>query len=217
MAEQKTVITLICERAAEVDSVTNEACQLEGQPNVKVVKFPCSGMIQPNMIEKALKGGASGVVVCGCQIGDCYYREGNKMIKERILGSRPPGLKKFVDRRRILALWLSRKQTERFLSETKEFSSYVAELDGEEKPKVEAKKPAAKVDTKKKEPEKVEAKKSEDKKEESKKADEKKPEAKKSDDKKDAKSEDKKSQSKDEAKGEAKDKDDDSKDKKDKK
>jgi coenzyme F420-reducing hydrogenase delta subunit len=95
---------------------------------VSVVKLPCSGMIQPQMIEEALKAGASGVIVTGCQIGDCYFREGNKMIRDRLLGLRPPGLKKAVDRRRVLALWLARPQTERFISEAKEFVSYLAKL-----------------------------------------------------------------------------------------
>ncbi|MBX9691269.1 MAG: hydrogenase iron-sulfur subunit [Cyanobacteria bacterium] len=145
MAEGKTVITLICERAAEVSDILDKNDQISGMPNVKVVKFPCSGMIQPQMVETALKSGASGVVVCGCQIGDCYFREGNKMIRDRLLGDRPPGLKKTVDRRRVMALWLSRLQKSRFLSETENFVEYVARLDTTEgaKPAAAAAKPAA--------------------------------------------------------------------------
>lgn len=218
MAEEKTVITLICERAAEVDSVMADD-NLKDQPNVKVVKFPCSGMIQPKMVEAAIKAGASGVVVCGCQIGDCYYREGNKMIKERLMGGRPPGLKKFVDRRRVLALWLSRKQTDRFLSETKEFVSYVDTLDKEEKPKEEAKskpspKPApAKKEDKPKEPAKAEKKADEKPKEEKKASKEdKKPAAKSKSEDKDKKGEDK-SKPEDKDKKKEDDKDDKKKDK----
>jgi F420-non-reducing hydrogenase iron-sulfur subunit len=121
MAESKRVITLLCERAADINSLVDESGKVEGVPELGVVKFPCSGMIQPLMIEAALKAGAEGVIVCGCQIGDCYYREGNKMIRERLLGERPPGLKKTVDRRRVMALWLSRLQKERFISDSKEF------------------------------------------------------------------------------------------------
>lgn len=119
--KKKTVITLICERAVDLDREMDEKGILKDAPDVKVIKFPCSGMIQPLMVEAALKAGAEGVIVCGCQIGDCYYREGNKMIRERLLGERPPGLKKTVDRRRVVALWLSRLQTKRFISEANEF------------------------------------------------------------------------------------------------
>lgn len=125
---EKKVITLICERACDLASVTNEKGECTDISDLHVVKLPCSGMIQPLMIEAALKSGAAGVIVTGCQLGDCYYREGNRMIRDRLLGHRPPGLKKAVDRRRVLALWLARPQKERFLSEAKEFVSYVRNL-----------------------------------------------------------------------------------------
>jgi F420-non-reducing hydrogenase iron-sulfur subunit len=128
MAEPKRVITLLCERAADINDLVDESGKVRGMPELGVVKFPCSGMIQPLMIEAALKAGAEGVIVCGCQLGDCYYREGNKMIRERLLGERPPGLKKTVDRRRVMALWLSRLQKERFLSESKEFIAKVQSI-----------------------------------------------------------------------------------------
>src|SRR5205814_1756840 len=86
MADPKTVITLICERAVNVDPLMDSNGQLKDAPDVHVIKFPCSGMIQPLMIEAALKSGAAGVIVCGCQLGDCYFREGNRMIRGRLLG-----------------------------------------------------------------------------------------------------------------------------------
>jgi F420-non-reducing hydrogenase iron-sulfur subunit len=138
MSEKKTVITLICERAADVDSLLTDKGEVKDVPGVHIVKLPCSGMIQPLMIERAIKNGAEGVIVCGCQIGDCYYREGNKMIRERLLGDRLPGLKKTVDRRRVVALWLSRLQKDQFVAEAKEFVARVREL-----PAVEAATPAA--------------------------------------------------------------------------
>ncbi|HNM49965.1 MAG TPA: hydrogenase iron-sulfur subunit, partial [Candidatus Obscuribacter sp.] len=97
---EKKVITLICERAADLDSVCSAQGEVKDIDGLHVVKLPCSGMIQPLMIEAALKAGAAGVIVTGCQLGDCYYREGNRMIRERLLGERTPGLKKTVDRRR---------------------------------------------------------------------------------------------------------------------
>ncbi len=117
------VIALMCERSCDMTTHCKSSGEIEDLPGVYVVKLPCSGMVQPAMIEAALKAGAEGVVVTGCQIGDCYYREGNKMIKERLLGERPPGLKKAVDRRRVLGLWLSRLQPDRFIAEVKEFKA----------------------------------------------------------------------------------------------
>lgn len=129
MTDQKTVITLLCERAADVDGICDKAGNCTTVDGLKVVKLPCSGMVQPLMIEGAFKAGASGVIVTGCQIGDCYYREGNRMIRERLLGERTPGLKKSVERRRVLALWLSRLQKGKFEAEAKEFVAYIKGLE----------------------------------------------------------------------------------------
>lgn len=129
MTDQKTVITLLCERAADVDGICDKAGNCTTVEGLKVVKLPCSGMVQPLMIEGAFKAGASGVIVTGCQIGDCYYREGNRMIRERLLGERTPGLKKTVERRRVLALWLSRLQRGKFETEAKEFVAYIKGLE----------------------------------------------------------------------------------------
>jgi coenzyme F420-reducing hydrogenase delta subunit len=129
MADSKQkVVTLICERSCDLDASLDATGHLKEVSEVSVVKFPCSGMIQPLMIEAAMKSGATGVIVTGCQIGDCYFREGNRMIRERLIGDRPPGLKKTVDRKRVIALWLSRPQTGRFISEAKSFVAQLAQL-----------------------------------------------------------------------------------------
>lgn len=140
--ENNKVITLMCERSADVNDLLDADGKVKGVDGLHVVKLPCSGMVQPNMIETALKSGAAGVVVCGCQIGDCYYREGNKMIRERLLGNRVPTLKKATDRRRILALWLSRPQKDRFLADAGEFVRFVSSLPADA-PAAAAAKPAA--------------------------------------------------------------------------
>jgi|SRR5579883_482392 len=138
------IISLVCERACDLSGYIDENGQLKNVDGAYVVTYPCSGMIQPLMIEAALKAGAEGVVVTGCKLGDCYYREGNKMIRERLLGERPPGLKKAVDRRRVIGLWLSRLEPRRFISEMKDFASYISKLE----PTAEsAAKPATKSDT----------------------------------------------------------------------
>ncbi len=123
------VISLVCERACDLTDYVDSNGKLKDIPDAYVVKYPCSGMIQPLQIEAALKAGAEGVVVTGCQLGDCYYREGNKMIRERMMGQRQPGLKKAVDRRRVLGLWLSRVQPTRFIEDVKEFSQYLGTLE----------------------------------------------------------------------------------------
>lgn len=45
--------------------------------NVKLIKVPCSGRIDPLYILNAVQGGADGIMVCGCRPEKCHYKEGN--------------------------------------------------------------------------------------------------------------------------------------------
>jgi coenzyme F420-reducing hydrogenase delta subunit/NAD-dependent dihydropyrimidine dehydrogenase PreA subunit len=50
---------------------------LESYPeNVRVIHIPCSGRIDPEMALLALRSGIDGVLVCGCQPGECHYQRG---------------------------------------------------------------------------------------------------------------------------------------------
>jgi coenzyme F420-reducing hydrogenase delta subunit len=50
---------------------------LESYPdNVRVVHIPCSGRIDPEMALLALRSGIDGVLVCGCEPGECHYKRG---------------------------------------------------------------------------------------------------------------------------------------------
>ena len=44
----------------------------------------CSGMVDPKYVIKALLEGADGVLVSGCNPGDCHYINGNYKARRRI-------------------------------------------------------------------------------------------------------------------------------------
>jgi len=46
-------------------------------PNVRLIRFMCSGRMDPVFVLKALSEGADGVLVTGCHPGDCHYVEQN--------------------------------------------------------------------------------------------------------------------------------------------
>jgi coenzyme F420-reducing hydrogenase delta subunit len=51
---------------------------LEAYPeNVHVIHIPCSGRIDPQMALLALQADIDGVLVCGCEPGECHYQRGN--------------------------------------------------------------------------------------------------------------------------------------------
>ena len=124
--EEVKVIVIACERSVNLDNEL-EQTKLKGVDNCHVIRVPCSGMIQPRMIESAFKNGADGTIVVGCQIGDCHYREGNKFCRERLLGLRPPIIKKTVPKNRLRGLWMSEVQVDEFKSRIEDFKSHVVD------------------------------------------------------------------------------------------
>lgn len=53
-------------------------------PNARIVRFMCSGRVDPQFILKAFHEGADGVLLGGCHPGDCHYQSGNYKTLRRI-------------------------------------------------------------------------------------------------------------------------------------
>jgi len=52
--------------------------------NVRVVSVPCSGRIDPTFVLTALQAGVAGVLVAGCQPGECHYKQGTRIAQGRL-------------------------------------------------------------------------------------------------------------------------------------
>ena len=98
--------------------------QEKDSPNVRPLTVPCVGYVQPRTIQRALKLGASGVLIAGCRMGDCRYREGNAWVEQRLAGARRPSLDPDrVDPARVRAAWLAAAQTNALKQELDRFEA----------------------------------------------------------------------------------------------
>ncbi|MGI6590000.1 MAG: hydrogenase iron-sulfur subunit [Eggerthellaceae bacterium] len=53
--------------------------------DVRLLRVPCSGRVNPQFVLEALQRGCDGVLVCGCHPGDCHYTSGNYFTRRRML------------------------------------------------------------------------------------------------------------------------------------
>ncbi len=53
--------------------------------NMRIVRVMCSGRIDPTFVLEAFRDGADGVLIGGCNPGDCHYKEGNYKTMRRAL------------------------------------------------------------------------------------------------------------------------------------
>lgn len=100
--------------------------------NLRIVRVPCSGRVDPVLVLKALSMGADGVLVAGCHPGECHYRRGNLFARRRLV-LLSEMLELFgYDRRRFRVEWISASEGERVACVAAEMAGDLAGMIGED-------------------------------------------------------------------------------------
>lgn len=75
---------------------------------IGVIEVNCMGQLPPSYIDFALsRGYADGVLLLGCQDGDCSYRFGAEWTEQRVRRQRDPMMRRRVDVARVALGWQS--------------------------------------------------------------------------------------------------------------
>ena len=71
------IIGFYCNWSAQigVDSAGVEGASYPA--NVRLIRVMCSGSVDPEVVMEAFKKGADGILILGCHLGNCHYRNGN--------------------------------------------------------------------------------------------------------------------------------------------
>jgi F420-non-reducing hydrogenase iron-sulfur subunit len=106
-AFEPKIIAFVCTWCTYAGADLAGTSRMQYPPNVRVLKFPCTGRIDPVFILKAFQQGADGVLVSGCHPGDCHYIAGNFHARRRFAAFRK--LLEFVgvDLNRLQFSWVS--------------------------------------------------------------------------------------------------------------
>jgi ferredoxin/coenzyme F420-reducing hydrogenase delta subunit len=95
-SDQKIVV-FGCDQGANVDVLRDSS--------VATFSLVCAGMLPPSFVEYALRDGASGVLVTGCQSGGCEFRLGQQWTRARLERKREPSLRASVARDSLQIVW----------------------------------------------------------------------------------------------------------------
>ena len=71
------ILAFLCNWCSYAGADLAGTSRIQYPPNIRVIRVPCSGRINPLFILKALQSGIDGVLVSGCHPGDCHYLTGN--------------------------------------------------------------------------------------------------------------------------------------------
>lgn len=85
MAEfEPTIVAFLCNWCSYAGADLAGTSRMKCLPNVVSIRLMCSGGLDPTYVLKAFGEGADGVLVCGCNPGDCHYIGGNYKALRRV-------------------------------------------------------------------------------------------------------------------------------------
>lgn len=122
------IVGFLCNWCSYGGADTAGVARFSQPTDLRIIRVPCSGRIDPLFIVRALINGADGVLVSGCHPRDCHYAEGNFYARRRL-----ETLKQFlsatgIDPRRFEYTWVSASEGQRWQHVVTEFTRRIHEL-----------------------------------------------------------------------------------------
>jgi coenzyme F420-reducing hydrogenase delta subunit len=108
------IIAFLCNWCSYAGADLAGISRIQYPPNVRIVRVPCSGRVNPLYIIKALQHGADGVLVSGCHPGDCHYISGNYYARRRFTLLKSLLEAVGIESDRVNFSWVSAAEGEKF-------------------------------------------------------------------------------------------------------
>jgi len=128
--EDVKIVAFLCNWCSYAGADAAGTSRLRQPENIRIIRVPCSGRINPLFVLKAFNLGADGVLVSGCHPNDCHYSEGNFYARRRL-----EVLKEFlpfigIDKRRFSYQWVSASEAQKWQKVVINFVKIIKEING---------------------------------------------------------------------------------------
>lgn len=125
---QPKILAILCNWCSYAGADLAGVSRIQYPPNIRVVRVPCSGRVDPLFIMKSLQAGFDGVLVSGCHPGDCHYISGNYVARRRFAVLKP--LLEFIgiEPDRVQFSWISAGEGDRFATVVTKITEDVRKL-----------------------------------------------------------------------------------------
>lgn len=122
------IVAFVCNWCTYLGMDLAGTSRMKYQPNVRVIKVPCTARIDPLFVVKAFENGADGVLVSGCHPGDCHYNTGNYHARRRWTVFRELFSFLGLDLNRLQFSWVSAAEGVKWVKVINEVTDTVREL-----------------------------------------------------------------------------------------
>ena len=122
------IVAFLCNWCSYAGADNAGIARMQSPANILPIRVMCSGRVSPEMILRAFRSGADGVLVLGCHIGDCHYISGNHRTIKRVPLVRQLLGYVGINPDRLRLDWVSSAEAPKFAQVTKEFVDAVRTL-----------------------------------------------------------------------------------------
>ena len=125
---QPRIVAFVCNWCTYTGADLAGTSRLQMASNVRIIRLPCTGRIDPLFIIKAFERGADGVIVSGCHPADCHYTAGNYHARRRFAVAREIFDFMGIDPRRITPPWVSASEGGKWAEVVNDTTARVREI-----------------------------------------------------------------------------------------
>lgn len=125
---QPRIVGFLCNWCSYAGADLAGTSRISYPPNIRVIRVPCSGRVDPMLIVKSFELGADGVLVSGCHPGECHYLEGNYHARRRFALLRSLLDYLGIERERFQMQWVSASEGRKFAEVVSSFTTELARL-----------------------------------------------------------------------------------------
>ena len=125
---QPKIIAFLCNWCSYAGADLAGISRLQYPPNVRVIRVPCSGRMNPLYIIRALQHGVDGVLVSGCHPGDCHYITGNYYARRKFAMINSLLQYVGIEQGRVHFSWVSASEGGKFAEVIKQVTEDVKKL-----------------------------------------------------------------------------------------
>ena len=122
------IVSFLCNWCSYAGADLAGTSRIEYPHNIRIVRVPCSGRVDPLFVVKAFLDGADGVMVLGCHPGDCHYQQGNYYAQRRYAIMHKLLDFTGVEYERLFVDWVSASEGKRFADVVSTFTGKIREL-----------------------------------------------------------------------------------------
>ena len=122
------IVAFVCNWCTYAGADLAGTSRIKYAPNVKLIRFPCTGRIDFMLLMKAFAYGADGIIVSGCHPNDCHYTAGNFHARRRWITFRDLAGFMGVDVNRVFFSWVSAAEGARWAEIVNSFTADIKKL-----------------------------------------------------------------------------------------